>query len=302
MWAKYFTEAELNRYAGGSMHYPAVTCFNYSDNLPVWHYPLHMHGASVELIFVREGQGSITIGGSMMPLQRGDVAVIPAGTGHQLLSDSPQPFCYYSLRFRVRPGHAILTNGHELSSDFTPPAGPLQEYFAGLPFGVAPGLTCLGYVENTFQLLLTLYEINGGLDETMMALFYGLLSLTRKLFESRLLTIRVEEGFSMSDVIQYINEHSAEPLTLQGISDHFHLSPSHLSRLFAKAYHSSPINYLISVRLANASDLLISTQRSIHEIAALVGYDNLNHFNVLFRKRIGCTPNEFRKANQPHPY
>lgn len=298
MWAKYFSEQNLRQFSGGNLHFPAVTSFNYSDNLPNWHYPWHMHKASIELLYVQQGQGYISLPNGRSNLTRGDIAVIPAGMGHQLLSDSAEPFCYYTLRILLHPGSGSLGSGApELPIDFIPPDGPLLRFFAGLPFGVTVGLNCLDYVEKTFQLLLTLYEMNGGMDETMQALLFSLLTLTRKLFENKMLTARMEEGYSMSDVIQYINEHSAEPLTLQSIADHFHLSPSHLSRLFSKAYHSSPINYLISVRLANASDLLISTRRSISEIAALVGYDNFSHFNVLFRKRIGCTPHEFRTRN-----
>ena len=55
-----------------------------------------------------------------------------------------------------------------------------------------------------------------------------------------------------------------------------------------------PLQLLISVRLANACDLLLATRKSISEVASEVGYDNFSHFNVLFRKHMGCTPNAFR--------
>lgn len=290
MWSKYFSLEDICRFSGGEMHFPGVSGFCLSDNLPQWHYPWHMHPRSVELIFAAEGHGLLNLDNQTFPMEKGDIAFIPMGIGHMITSPADQKFTYYGI------GINVASDG----GSFCPPSGPLQDFFTSTPCTVTSGLNSFTYIAETFRLLLSLFEMSGGvMTDTMKALFYSLFTLTRELFTTRALTVRIEQGFSMTDIIQYINQHSSDPLTLQSIADHFHLSPSHLSRLFSRAYHSSPISYLISVRLATACDLLLTTNKPVSEVAAAVGYDNFSHFNVLFRKHIGCTPNEFRTRARP---
>ena len=66
---------------------------------------------------------------------------------------------------------------------------------------------------------------------------------------------------------------------------------------FKKAYDMSPIDYLIYCRITYATEYLLKSERSVAEIAQLVGYDNPTHFTNMFVKRIGCTPTEYREKN-----
>ena len=288
------------RFCGGDLHFPAVSSFSYSDNLPQWHYPWHMHLKGVEIIFAAAGRGQLSLENQTLNMEKGDIAIIPRGTGHMLTCAPDETFAYYATGITTGLGSTDMGSGmHALSEDFVLPEGPLQDFFSAMPCTIANGSGCFSYISETFRLLLSLYEMSGGqMTPTMQALFNSLLTLVRELFTEKALTVTIDQGYSMADIIQFINKHSSEPLSLQSIADHFHLSASHLNRLFNRAYHTSPINYLISVRLANACDLLLATNKSISEVATKVGYDNFSHFNVLFRKHIGCTPNAFRSQSQ----
>jgi len=56
------------------------------------------------------------------------------------------------------------------------------------------------------------------------------------------------------------------------------------------------MQYILSLRMANAQNLLESTQYNISEIAEAVGYDNSLYFSRLFHKHIGVSPSEYRKS------
>ena len=60
------------------------------------------------------------------------------------------------------------------------------------------------------------------------------------------------------------------------------MSPYHLAHIFKEITGMSPIHYMIRCRVGEAQNLLISTDYSATQIAAIVGYTNVNHFNAIF--------------------
>ncbi|MFA9377628.1 MAG: helix-turn-helix domain-containing protein [Lachnotalea sp.] len=60
----------------------------------------------------------------------------------------------------------------------------------------------------------------------------------------------------------------------------------------------SPRQYIISIRMTIAKDLLINSQFQILEVAQLTGYDNPLYFSRLFKKTLGMSPTEYRKHNR----
>ncbi|MBL8992449.1 MAG: helix-turn-helix transcriptional regulator [Spirochaetia bacterium] len=71
------------------------------------------------------------------------------------------------------------------------------------------------------------------------------------------------------------------------------LSPSHLLRLFKKAYGVSIHQWLIQKRLGRAKLLLLENKSSISEIARLTGFDSTQHFSTTFKKKTGLSPTAY---------
>jgi AraC family transcriptional regulator len=69
--------------------------------------------------------------------------------------------------------------------------------------------------------------------------------------------------------------------------------PSHLTRLFKKATGLTPHRYLIMIRVDRARRLLLSTDESIAEVAAHVGFADQSHLNRHFKRIVGITPGAF---------
>jgi ABC-type sugar transport system substrate-binding protein/AraC-like DNA-binding protein len=93
-------------------------------------------------------------------------------------------------------------------------------------------------------------------------------------------------------IVRYVNRNYAEPLSLKVLSVAFGVSAPYLGRLFHRAVGTSFTTYLNELRLRKADDLLAFTQLRAGEIAARVGYANVNYFYTLYRKYRGRYPSE----------
>ena len=93
----------------------------------------------------------------------------------------------------------------------------------------------------------------------------------------------------------YINEHYAEPITLEKTAEVVGLSPAYFSNNFKKFEKRTFTDYLTAVRLAAAKELLVTTQKTNYEIAVSVGYAEDKYFCKVFKKEVGIRPGEYRK-------
>ena len=71
------------------------------------------------------------------------------------------------------------------------------------------------------------------------------------------------------------------------------ISEDYLQKLFIKRFGISPIKYIIQLKLNHASDLLLSEQFSVTQVAELCGYENVYYFSRQFKEHIGVTPTVF---------
>ena len=106
-----------------------------------------------------------------------------------------------------------------------------------------------------------------------------------------------ENSRRVASCINYMKEHIQQPITLQDLADHVHLSTYYFSRLFKKYTNASPGEYLLNLRLSHAKMLLITTPYPISQISDLCGFNDSVHFINIFRKKIGATPLQFRKTH-----
>jgi len=111
-------------------------------------------------------------------------------------------------------------------------------------------------------------------------------------------TARVDLGDDSRRIIRvknFINEHYMDEVKLETLADIANMSQSAFSRFFKLHTGRTLSDYIIDVRLSNATRLLIDTTRSIANISFDCGYNNLSNFNRIFRRKKGCSPSEFRE-------
>ncbi|MBQ8508688.1 MAG: helix-turn-helix transcriptional regulator [Clostridia bacterium] len=99
-------------------------------------------------------------------------------------------------------------------------------------------------------------------------------------------------------ITEYIRENAhRRDLRISDIAAHFHISETHLRRLFAAELDISPAAYLTSVRMENARTLLLGPNMTIQEIAEACGYSSIYYFSAAFRESMDCSPSEYRQRN-----
>ena len=106
---------------------------------------------------------------------------------------------------------------------------------------------------------------------------------------------RDRESRRVLKVKEYINEHFAEPLTLEMMASLVGMSPSAFSRFFRQHTDRTFTAYLIDIRLGQAARELVDTSQNISEICYQCGFNNLSNFNRIFKSKRGMSPREFRQ-------
>jgi AraC-like DNA-binding protein len=102
--------------------------------------------------------------------------------------------------------------------------------------------------------------------------------------------------------LAYIHRSYRRPIACEDIAAAGELSVATLHRLFRTWLNTTPTDYLVEVRLSKASELLVSTEERIAEIALGVGYGDQSALTRAFRRRFNETPARCRRARrQPAP-
>jgi AraC-like DNA-binding protein len=86
----------------------------------------------------------------------------------------------------------------------------------------------------------------------------------------------------------------AEPLDLGALARAAHVSTRHFSRSFRDTFGETPHRYLLSRRLERARHLLRTTDMSVAEVCAAVGFRSVGSFTTTFGRHVGCTPTAYR--------
>ena len=251
-----------------------VTWTQYSRE---WNSTMHTH-RHAELFFVLGGQGSFQLLDKTLPVAARDLVVINPGVPHCELSQPGSPLEYIVLgveRLEMLAGDQGFVH---------------TSFHSGWD-----GLTsCLG---------LLLQEVRDG-QEGYPAVCQHLLEviLLRLLRHSELALAPAPEEYAGSrecDLVRrYIEEHFKENLTLDQLAQLAHINKYYLVHAFRKEYNTSPISYQISRRIQESKFLLTSSDRTLSQIAHILGFSSLSYFSQSFRRAEGMSPMEYRKRHQ----
>lgn len=92
---------------------------------------------------------------------------------------------------------------------------------------------------------------------------------------------------------QYIRDNYHRSITLKEVAGEMFVTPGHLSWLFRESGESY-LQYLTSLRMSKAIELMPDVRYKVYEIAEMVGYSDKTYFSELFKKHTGMTPTEYR--------
>ncbi len=242
---------------------------NRPSGLPVWQI---LYGAS--------GTGNIRIEESRYNLGQGQIAVLPPHTGHQYES-AQNEWKVHFLGFDGNSCQKLLTD-----------------------LGLAqPGVYHLSHGEKASQVfLLHLKEIESVINSQIhlkyrvlsKELYSTLLDLASGSSLERTALWNDPDGL-MSDVIEYLEKHCSEDISLMQIGEEFHLTPEYLCARFKNSTGETVGQYLKRVRIGRARILLMERpDLNLGRIGELCGYRSPSYFGKVFREMTGLTPQNFR--------
>ena len=163
-----------------------------------------------------------------------------------------------------------------------------------LGFGEPPSVCHVGHealINAEFERVFSLFSERDDLRERILGhAFEGLLLSIAKSVRKR------DDTPPLGASIEYVNENYTKDIPIPKLAKLENLSNSRFSVLFAKQTGTSPIRYITRLRMQNACELLLSTDLSVKEIGATVGYADPHFFSKHFKAYIGSSPAEYRKS------
>lgn len=114
--------------------------------------------------------------------------------------------------------------------------------------------------------------------------------------ERRAETAGVPAHRAVSRAVAFVYEHFAEAMTLSEVARAASLSKFHFCRLFRREMGLSFRDYLQGLRVGRARALLADPRLSVTEVAYAVGFNDLSHFDKVFRRIAGVPPSEYRRT------
>lgn len=258
--------------------------------------PFHFHDFHKILIMLK-GNVSYCVEGRTYDLIPDDIVFVPAGEVHRpVLHDTntyERIIIYISKDYLASYRNASYDLSHCLAE-----AHQLQSHVLRVP----------GF--NTTKLGQIVHELEYSLDSTEYAneLYHNLLFLE---FMIQLNRAAIQNGVEylshsssnqkMIAVIDYLNEHLTEDLTIDSIADAFYLSRFHLMHSFKEETGYTIGNYLTAKRLLLARDL-IQKGEAITNVCYECGFHSYSAFSRAYKKSFGYSPREQRATAVPPEY
>lgn len=242
---------------------------------------VHRHERFTEMLYVYQGAGQYIAGGYSYPIRTGDILLYNQGDLHEVTSSLHHEigtFCFGISGLHLRG----LPEGHFTRAE------------TGF---VRPAVDEIDHIQSLCEMIYEHAERRTGYsDEIVSHLLPALVLLAASLPPDARAADQLHNLVLANRIRQYISTHFTEQLTLEDIGEALSMSPYHLAHIFKDMTGMSPIHYMIRCRIGEAQNLLISTDYSATQIAAIVGYTNVNHFNAIFAKLVGLPPIRYRRS------
>ena len=265
----------------------------YHDDLLLDDVPWHWH-EELEALIVTEGTAVVAVEQERFTLSRGEGCFINSNVLHGAWNrESGKPCRLHSLVF-----HPRLIGGSAESIFWQKYLHPVLENqaFSALVFRGEKDAAALNWIEEAWRACVE--EPAGYEFLTRHALSQLLLSVCEHLPPDldRRSAKELRDEQRMKTMLRYIRRNLAETLTIEGIAASASVSESECIRCFRNMIGTTPIRYVIQLRLQRAAELLMQTDDKITEIGAACGFQEMSYFARAFRQQYGATPSAYREA------
>ena len=256
--------------------------------------PIHWHN-DLEINLIREGEAVFQVYQKSYRVRTGEGFLLNRNVPHSCSSPGNEHVRYSTIL--VRPDFLYGDFGSDVERKCFQPF--LQNsaipciYLTGFDENGKEILQKLNQVEEAFDRKRFCYElkIKGLLCEAFAMILYGHRQELTKFVPANL-----QELERLEKMLNYLNMHFTEVISLQDLADQVHLSREVCCRLFKKMTGKTITGYLEEYRVNKSFSLVQSGQYSMIQITEMVGFSNPSRFASAFRKRFGCNPGEYHSV------
>lgn len=227
------------------------------------------------LLYCLQGEGWIKIHGKIIKITPNTGYIIPKNTPHKYGSSDKEAWSIYWIHF----------------------SGTYATTFYERFCNNKESAVNIVYDENRLEVLkeiISLLEDNHS-DERVELVHFKLMTFLSSLCYVATLENNIKDKISLS--ISFMKSNLEEALTIETLAKQACFSVSRYSELFKQKTGYSPIQYFIRLKIQKACEYLYFTNLNIKEICKKVGFEDPYYFSRMFKKQIGLSPMQYKKAH-----
>ncbi len=242
-------------------------------------FAAHYH-ERMELLRIRQGSMQLEIDGHALTANAGDLVIITPNQSHAGICCAPA-LLYDVIMFDL----ANLNNNSFAYHRYIEPI--LQQKIRFTIQSSHPAV--LSAVDD----LIAAYTARESIHPLhTVGMIYSLLGAFYQHGNPFACTPEARTGFNA--ITAYIDEHFSEPLSTNTLSTVFGYNETYFSRMFKKTTGETVMQYITTLRLQRAQQLLHNTDDSIRSIALKCGFNDTFYFSTRFKQHTGQSPRDFR--------
>ena len=253
-----------------------------------WHY-------YVELIYLVEGEVTVSLNGRLFKVREHELIVINAREVHAIWGQAETK--YICIKFDPEilytSSHSILETRYVLP--FTTVNSQRRHVFTKLDMGDMDMYALVCEIQNEFESRQYGFEL--AVKTNICRIFLWILRLWKSDGDDvgRNIELKEKDVVRLDKAITILDRQYMHEITAEEVAAQCNMSYSYFSRFFKMAVGRSFTKYLNEIRLSEAEKLLITTDKSVTEVAMETGFSSISYFISQFRENRYLSPLQFRR-------
>lgn len=256
-------------------------------------YPVvttHWH-EEAELTLITEGNCFYQIDLAGYQVKEGDLIFIPPLLLHSISVDASDEIFSETYVF-----HMNFLGGNSTDICSTHYLTPIMNQEFSMPCLITPEHPAYVSLRKIFSQITALYnETVMGYELALKALFLQVVFLLLQYSGKNTSPAARASSAKLKDVLDYIELHYAEPISVSELAGLCYFSDYHFMRFFKKHMSMTCVEYINNLRLEKSVELFEQGNTSILDVSLSVGFRNLSYFHRAFKKKYHMTPRSFIK-------
>ncbi len=235
-----------------------------------------------EIYFLQAGSRTIFTENNLYSIEKNSVVIIPPFTPHKTEGGPYERTNIYISDGLLSPSVKTFLNENKAPDYFI-----INEEYLG---------TINELFKHACQAETAANKIT---QEELLAFFNTIVFFLRKSQKILLKQLNIKNTKTDKLIIQivtYIKENPTEKITVASLCKKFYLTESNLHKKFKSVINCTVGEYLSTVKMERAKELLYSTNKSIQEISEECGFSSQNYFALIFKQKCGVSPSGYRKT------